>query len=302
MAGTSTFLIEYTRLQKLSGDASAGTLVYHKQAIVDAYSELCEANDWPWLHYTGLFNTVAAYTTGTVTIVDDTTDYATTTGSWTTTWSPMRLRTAAGHDYLLTYNSGNSRWELDRNAASFESGVTYTLYKDTYALAARLRSCYYAHPEKSPDGNVSIVSNPEMGVLKTGTTMLIRDPITHMAFVDPDTTNYVSQVEVWPIPSTVYTVRYKGYRQVTAPSDDAHTFIFPQPLLPVFRALAEAHMWSWRGRADLEQAARAKYDTGLARAVNRAAPDADAGASVRLDERYFGGRWNDPRPRLGGHY
>lgn len=299
MAGTSTFLIEYTRLQKYLGDSSSATAVYIKQHVNDAYRTLCEASDWPWLHYEGTVAMRAAYTTGTVTLVDDTTDYVTTTGTWATGWSPMRLRTAAGHDYKLTYNTGNSRWELDRNLVTAESGVAYTLYQDRYDLAARLRSMYLGWTSKNPDYPVQFVTPTQMAVVKTG-GIAAASPVTAVCFGDADSTNIVSSIEVYPIPDAVHTLHYKGYRQVADLSADADVFLFPGALLGVFRHLALSYAYDWRGNGERSGQEYQRYEIELAKAIERSNPSAGMGDMVELDPHWFAPRdYADERPRAG---
>lgn len=299
MAGTSTFSTEYTRLQKYVGDASSATLVYLKQHVNDAYRTLCEAYDWPWLHYEGAVNLVGDYSTGTITIVDDTTDYVTTTGSWTTSWSPVRIKTAAEHIYTLTYNTGNTRWEMDRDLVEAESGVAYTLYKDRYTLAARLRSLYLAYTSVNPDFPLEIVTPMQMAALKAG-GIVASDPARYLTFVDADSTNIVSQIEVYPVPDSAHTIHYKGFRQVADLSNDADVFLFPGSLLGVFRHLALSYAFDWRGNLDRAATEYQKYEIELAKAMDRADPSAGAGAQVILDPHYFHPRgYADERPRRG---
>lgn len=298
MAGTSTFSTEYTRIAKFIGDSSAGTLVYIKQAINDAYRTLAEAEDWPWLHYEGAVNMVATYSTGTVTIVDSTTDYMTTTGTWSTSWSPVRVKTAAGHVYTLTYNTGNSRWEMDRDLVEAESAVTYTLYKDRYALAARLRSLYLANTSINPDFPVEIVKPVQMAVLKSG-GLYTANPVRALCFVDADT-SVVSQVEIYPIPDTAHSLHYRGYRQVADLSGDSDVFLFPGSLLSVFRHLALSYAFDWRGNTERSLLENKKYEEELAKAIERMHPDAGAGSRMVLDPHYFAPRnYRDDRPRAG---
>lgn len=297
MAGTSTFLIEYTRIQKLTGDSSSASLVYWKQGINDAYRALCEAFDWPWLHYEGAVNMVAAYTTGTVTIVNDTTDYMTTTGTWSTGWSPVRVRTAAGHDYKLTYNSGNTRWEMDRDLVEAESGVTYTLYKDRYDLAARLRSLYLGWESKAPGYPLQIIQPAEMAVFKS-TGLATGSPVRALCFGDADSTNIVSSIEVWPVPNSVHTLHYKGYRQVADLSADADVFLFPASLLSTFRHLALSFAYDMRGNMKGAQSERDIYERELVRAIERSNPSAGAGDAIIPHPNWFAMRPSG-RDRLG---
>lgn len=295
MAGTSTFLIEKTRLQKYVGDSSSATATYLAQHINDAYRTVCEAADWPWLHYSGAVNMLAAYSTGTVTLTAGATSL-TTTGTWTTTWSPVRIRTAAGHDYLATY--GGSAWTIDRAAVEGESAVSYTLYKDVYPLAARLRSMYLAYPTIAPDYPCKIVSPTEMSVFKSA-GLTTSTPVQALCYGDADS-DTVTQIEVYPAPSAVHSLHYKGYRQVADLSADVDVFLFPGALLGVFRHLALSYAFDWRGNSERSTKEYEKYEIELAKAINRADPSAGAGDQFILDPRVFSPRnFRDERARAG---
>ena len=301
MAGVSTFVIEFTRLGKRIGwnSGDTATLVYLKQWVNDAYRDVCEAHDWPWLHYEGTVELRAAYDTGTATIVNDTTDYVTTTGTWSTSWSPMRIRTAGGNDYKLTYNAGNTRWEMDRDLVEAESAVSYTLYKDRYDLAARLRSLYMAWESAAPGYPPQFVDPVEMAALKSP-GIVKGSPIQALCFVDADSTNIVSAAEVYPVPNDAHTLHYKGFRQVADLSADADVFLFPGGLLSTFRARADFYAYSFRGNDKAADRADLEYEKKLARAIGRSDPSAGAGDKVILDPRWFTPMgYADDTPRAG---
>lgn len=295
----STFLIEYTRLQKYLGISTSDTasLVYLKQQLNDAYRTLCEAYDWPWLHYEAAVSLVGDYSTGTVTIVNDTTDYMTTTGTWSTAWSPVKVKTAAGHLYTLTYNSNNTRWEMDRDLVEAEAAVTYTLYKDRYTLPARMRSVYLAYTTVNPDWPAQMISPVQMAILKSG-GVTVSNPVRAICFVDADTTNYASQIEVYPMPDSAHTLHLKGYRQVADLSADADIFAFPGSILSAFRHLALSYAYDWRANAERSAQEYQKYEVELARAIDRADPSAGADGAMVLDPHWFGSNdYRDERAR-----
>jgi hypothetical protein len=296
MAGTSTLLIEKTRLQKYIGDASSATGTYLVQHINDAYRTVCEAADWPWLHYTGAVNLIAAYTTGTITLTAGATSL-TTTGTWATSWSPVRIRSAAGHDYLATY--GGSAWTIDRVAVEGESAVTYTLYKDRYPLATNLRSMYLCYPTIAPDYPCKIITPTEMSVYKSA-GLTTYTPVQAVCFGDADTTSMFSNLEVYPVPAAVHSLHYKGYKQVADLSADVDVFLFPGALLGVFRHLALSYTFDWRGNTERSTQEYQRYEIELAKAINRSDPSAGAGDQFILDPRVFSPRnFRDERARAG---
>lgn len=283
--GTSSFLTEQQDLQAITGDAGTTSLTIIKRKLNDALHIFCEANDWPWLKYRGTLSLIATYSTGTITLVDDTTDYVTTTGTWSTGWSPVRIRTQAGEDYLITWNSGNSRWELDHDIVQAESGVTYTLYKDTYALPARVRAFTLGWGTPQTEYPIGFVTENEMQVLRA--MFLPGTPVQKIALVEPDTTNYISQVMVWPVPSAAQGIQYRGFREVADLSADGDTYPFPTHALSVFRRLARSLLFEYRGNYERAQMERNAYELDLGRLVNRADPTAEAQAGIRLDDQWF---------------
>ena len=297
MAGTSTFLIENTRLQKRLGDASTATLVYIKQFVNDAYRDVVEAYDWPWVHYESAVNLIAKYNTGTITTTAGATTLTSSGATWLAAWSPARIRTAGGHEYVITESGGT--WTLDRNALATETAVAYTLFKDRYTLAARLRSLYLAWTTVTDAYPVEIVTPSQMAVLKAG-GIAASNPVRAICFVDADSTNIVSQVEVWPIPDTAHSLHYKGYRQVADLSADADVFLFPPGLLSTFRARADFYAYGFRGNTKLADEAEEEYERKLSRAIGRSDPDAGAGDAIILEPHWYAPRgYADDRPRAG---
>lgn len=288
-------MTERQALQRVLGDGGTTAATQINQTLNDAYRALCEAYDWPWLKVRATVSLIAAYSTGTVTIVDDTTDYMTTTGTWSTSWSPVRVRTAGGHDYLLTYNAGNSRWEMDRNLEQAESGVAYTLYKDTYALAARLRSIILGWGTTQTDYPLDLVTADELQAMYP--VLAPSTPVRYGALVEPDTTNLVSQLMVRPIPSSAQTIHYRGFKQVADLSADGDVLQFPASVLSLYRRLARSMAFEYRGNLERATDERAKYELELQRHIKAQDPTAHVQDEIRLDEHHF-----LPRGMLGGGY
>lgn len=295
MAGTSTFLIEYTRLQKRIGDASTATLVYLKQFLNDAYHDVAESYDWPWLHYEDAINLIAAYTTGTITVTGGATTLTSSGATWLAAWSPVRIRTAAGHEYTASESGGT--WTIDRNANETETAVAYTLYKDRYTMAARMRSVYEGYTTYGAAYPVDIITPIQMAVLKAA-GIAASNPVRKICFWDPDSTNIVSKVEVYPIPDKAHTLHTKGFRQVADLSADADVYLFPPGILSLFRARADFYAYGWRGNTKMSDEADLEYEKKLARAIGRSDPSAGAGDRMELDPHWFSpGRFRDERGR-----
>lgn len=298
MAGTSTLLIERTRLQKRIGDASSATQTYIDQWVNQAYHDVAEAHDWGWLHHENAINLIAKYNTGTITVTAGATTLTSSGATWLAAWSPARIRTAGGHEYVITESGGT--WTLDRNALETETAVAYTLFKDRYTLAARLRSLYLAWTTVSDGYPVEIVTPAQMAVLKAG-GVNPSNPVRAICFVDADSTNIVSQVEVYPVPASVHSLHYKGYRQVADLSVDADVFLFPPGVLSTFRARADFYAYGWRGNTKLADQAEGEYERKLARAIQISAPDADAGDAVILEPHWYAPRgYSNEIARAGG--
>lgn len=217
--------------------------------------------------------------------------------TWLAAWSPVRIRTAAGHEYVATESGGT--WTLERNAVASESAVTYVLYKDRYALQARMRSIYEAWNTVNPDFPVEFVTPSQMAVLKSG-GINPSNPVRAVCFTDPDSTNIVSQIEVYPIPDVAHSLHYKGFRQVADLSADADVFLFPPGALSTFRARADYYAYSWRGNTKLADASDEEYETKLARLIERTDPSAGKQGQVELDPHWYSPKgWMDERPRAG---
>ena len=281
--GTSTFATEYAALQRITGDSSATSLVAFKQALNDANKIVNEVFDWPWLRVRSAVNLIAAYSTGTITVTAAATTLTSSGATWSSTWSPVRIRTAAGHEYEATESGGT--WTLSSAAVATETAVTYTLYKDTYALLARLRSLTIGWGTTQTAYPLELVDQNEMQVLRT--TFTTSTPVEKCALVEPDSTNLVSQLMVWPVPSAVQVVHYRGIRETADLSADGDVFQFPGHVLPVYRRLARALTWEYRGALQRGAQERRLYEIDMARLVAAADDTAHAQDSVRLDEHHF---------------
>ena len=292
--GASTLLVESTALQRITGDASAAFLVAIKQTLNDANKILNESYDWPWMEVRSVFNTIAAYATGTITVTAGATTLTSSGATWLAAWSPCRIRTAAGHDYGISESAGT--WTLDAAAVQTETAVAYTLYKDTYALPARLRSLYMGWATEITEYPVGLVTPQEVQVLRSG-PFFTSTPISKIALVEPDTTNLASQAMVFPIPSVANPVHYRGFKEVADLTEDGDIFQFPVHVLPVFRRLARAMALELKGAMDRSNNERAQYELDLQRLISKSAPSAGAQDSVRLDEQWF-----HPKPPVYGSF
>ena len=282
--GSSTLLIEVTALQRITGDSSAATLVALKQALNDANKILNESYDWPWLEVRSATNLVPAYSTGTITLTAGATSLTSSGATWSAAWSPVRIRSAAGHDYLASESAGT--WTIERNAVVTETGVTYVLYKDTYALLARLRALYMGWGTVTTGYPADMISEAEMQVMRSG-PFFASTPVTKIALVEPDSTNLVSQMMVFPVPSTDASVHWRGYREVADLTEDGDTFQFPGHVLPVFRRLARSLAFEAKGSLDRAADERNKYEVDLARLRDRADNTASAQDAVILAPSHF---------------
>lgn len=127
------FLTMYTDVaQSLSLDITDSTdLANLKRWINQAYKDVQEAYDWQWRYKWGIVQTVAVYTTGTVTVTEGS---RTVTGSGTTFTSAMvgryfKLNNQEETYKIISYTSGTSITIDVPFVETTTSGASYTIFK-----------------------------------------------------------------------------------------------------------------------------------------------------------------------------
>lgn len=300
MAATSTFATEYGRLQSYCGDDAAATLTRIKDFVNDAYQELLSLQNWPWLYHTGAIATQAKYTTGTV---SGSAGSATLTGSgtaWTSITNPSLCEVEIGNErYAISSVGADTTITLARNLVlAVAAGTTYTIFQRKYALDARMRATPLFYTGGSPR-TLCRVLGPEPYALEAGQVVIARSPAEIVNFAPEDSSGN-SQIRIWPVPDSAYSLHYEGWREPAAVTADGTAFLFPIGLLPAFRHLALAKLWAWR-KDERMQAEQQRFESALSRVVEQYLPDAGRGERFNLDPHEFGdsGQFRETPPRVG---
>lgn len=108
-----------------------------KRLCNNAQATICGLHEWPFLWTVDWFQTVASYTTGTVSVTNGS---ATVTGSGTTFTAAMvgrKFRVSGSAYYTIKTFTSTTSITLDQAyTGTTASGSTYEIYKDEYLLRA----------------------------------------------------------------------------------------------------------------------------------------------------------------------
>lgn len=111
-----------------------------KRAVFDAYRDLASAHRWTYLFRRGRLDTVASYTTGTITFTFTGGAYervvTLASGTWPS-WAANGRIIISSVVYEVATRESNTQITLSVNSnpgANVAAGTSYTLYRDTYTL------------------------------------------------------------------------------------------------------------------------------------------------------------------------
>lgn len=305
--GSSTFSTETAAIQTLIGDASTATLGAIQQFATEAYDEVAEANDWPWLWYEGRLNLVVPYTTGTL---SGSAGGTTLTGSGTT-WTGQGFvdnlaEVQIGNERYRVVITGNTTLTLSDAGtlpAAIAAGTGYTLFARKYALLARMRGTpIFTLGNPSSPAPLLVVKQEE---LATQEWPPLQGSYPERVALSGYDSSGNTVITLSPYPTAAGSLYYKGFRQ---PADitASTAFDFPKEILHCFRWLLRAKAWHWKRNTAMEASARAQYEVTLARALASAPQDDGRSDALTLDPgTYFDPRTNGYRedpPRAGYHY
>lgn len=253
-----TFAQARTILQSRIADSSDSTAV--DQALNQAQREVARARRWPELMVRAFFNTVAAYTTGTVAVTENSTTVTLTGGTWPTAVASGTYRFALSVSdpwYGVATRSSNAIILLAQAyVQDTDASTEYIAYKSHYSLASAVDRVeeLWLHEE----GHAVPLINAATDAMVTDFLHYPSGPgtPTHFLPIERDSSGN-HQVLLGPnTPDDVFRVEYV-YRKKT--TDDTFTGNLDESRWPVILARAVSILYEPEFY-DRHLAAQAEYE------------------------------------------
>jgi hypothetical protein len=151
-----------TKVQTETSSSGAAMTLLCQQKLDWIQDDICSRYDFSWLKDYGYINTVLVYTTGTVTVTQDS---ATVTGDTTVFTDAMvgRLLQVDGEDewYEISARTSNTEITLSSNYTGISnSALSYSIYKTDYPLATDFKKMIWVKQVITPANMVSIPEAP----------------------------------------------------------------------------------------------------------------------------------------------
>lgn len=234
------FTYEQAREQIQQAIADSSNRAFVDECLDQAERTVARARPWPELMDRKFFNTVAAYSTGTIAVTVDTTTVTLTSGTW-----PTALATGEAYRFALsvsdpwykcaTRTSGTSMELADNYIDDTETASSYIVYKSHYSLDSTVDRLdeIWLHDA----GNAVPLINAATDEEVTEFDHYPGGPgvPTHYLSIERDSSNY-RQILLGPsTPDDVYRVEYTFQKQTTD-----GTFTLDASRWPVVLALAKS--------------------------------------------------------------
>jgi len=201
-----------------------------RSTIQDSYRQLC-SKDWTRLRLIRSITTVAPYTTGTVSVAAD----GTVTGVGTTFTSSMVgafMRVYYGDSFfeIATYTSETVIVLRNWTGQVVSAGTSYTIFRTIYSTDSLFGIVYNLNYQtRLKKRSQAIFNRIDPGRLITGSS-----PIS-WAYAGQSSTGVI-QVEVYPVPSTVISIRVHGKVKAST-LGESDSPILPEDLVEAFALL-----------------------------------------------------------------
>lgn len=294
-------LVRQARVTTLVG-ATDTVVIAAKWLVNEAMSDLLYVHDWPWRRKTDVGQTIAPYSTGTVTA---TLGSATVTGSgttWTSAMAGRKFRVDGDLDFY-TISAFVSTTEItlaDVYVNATASAKAYEIYQDTYALGSDVDRIVGLQTE-DPDRDVIFAGDQELFELFPNPQA---ESAPDSAIVYQQNTSGNWQVQFYPIPSDIIQYQYQYYARLTELSgntDDMTTVnLIPLKLhqLVVWRAYLLGLSSGMEDDPILSKSVETRYAQKLAQEISMSKPDKGRWRVLRQVEGVARRRWI----RFGPHY
>lgn len=287
---STTFALLQADCQGALADTTSDTLTRIKRSLNRAASDLWYRFPWIERRTVGYVSTLEPYSTGTITFTNGS---AAVTGSgttWTAAMTGMKIAKSYQGPWYTFTRTGATTGTLDRNyVEATESGATYVIYQDVYALASDCDS----------------VLSREVALHRTGGWRLLREVRANaeaaMVFpVGPGIPDYFHvhtrnssgylTIKVGPsAPSAVFSIRVPYLLTYTEMSGDSDLCVLHERYRHILVDGALSELYLLYNRPDLAQAALQRFEERGAIAFSRQANETpDAGIIRSFDQAFTG--------------
>ena len=216
-------LFEQSRVSTLV--SATGLAAKFKWMVNEAMRDIMQARYWRCREKEWSFQTVAPYSTGTVTIDAGTPTIVTGSGtSWsssnvTAALARFRITNANNYYFVSTVDSATQLTLSSAHDSSAAAGSTYEIVQDIYNLGSdvdAIRSVrQFTSPLYIPIGEDTVMDEWQPDPTSDGSP--------HVVLFFGRNASGLVQVRLYPIPDSKFTVRLKGWRTFADMSADADT-------------------------------------------------------------------------------
>lgn len=264
-----TFQSLYQTIQSAIGDESADTLSRIQEFLNEGQRVIWNAHGWYFRKKKARFNTVAPYTTGTITATQSSTTLSISGGSLTGLEGyKFSLGASSPYYRILSVAVGGLSATLEVGyAGTTVTTSTFLIYKDEYELPTSVKSMISAKVLRSgweeleyidADRIDSFMSTQQLG---TGVPRFYNsDGVSYSISTSPNS------LHMWlaPVPDDIHPVEYTYLASVTDMSDDDDTPSLPDEFIPCLKqyGLALAYQLDYQ-MAEQGIAARQLFEANL---------------------------------------
>lgn len=195
---------------------------FARAAVQDAYNEFPAVHQWSYLFTRGRINTVAPYTTGTITYTDTTRTVTLASGTWPS-WVLQGVLIINNIPYAIASNPSSTTITLTPQSnpgADVAAGTSYTLYQDSY-------SCPIDFASTDEVANISNGLDLEFEHPSTWLTFqrVYRGPATPRHYTIIGSTAYfgLMSMRLYPPPDAIYPLDFMYKRRPRALSVAEYT-------------------------------------------------------------------------------
>ncbi len=206
MAMNATDVAAYTR--RSAGDAVGAKADAEILNCMNAATfMLASDRPWPWLFRRGFLNFVAPYSTGTVTLTAAATSFAGSGTTYPTYTAPFSARIKSRILDMASITTTTAAVMAQTWGEATEAGLSYELFKDSYALPENLLSFGNFLPGQAWASDMEYLDPEEFWIRQNDIPISQTYPDCYTIQGD--------YVNVWPWPSIAKTIAYSYYAQPT---------------------------------------------------------------------------------------
>lgn len=241
-----------------------------KWMVNEAVQDVATVFPWSWLEKEWQVTTIASYSTGTVTVTNNSTAVTGSGTTWISNHVGGHIRVADGdHYYRISAVGSATTITLDTAyVGTTASGATYEIYKDEYDLGTDVWSVVSARYMDTP---IQVVNedayhfdwlHPDPNAKANPTTMVM------FGTTSPSTW----RVKFYPIPTSAAQIYVKGYQLLSDMSANTDTAA-PMPVrlqqAAVYKAFLDALESGMGDNVALAARIKSKYESEIGIAIRR---------------------------------